>query len=236
MVESQHPQEACLCLQLSSSDVHSPAPLPCYSLFHRRAASSATASLTSHYPKLGESTMKTSTGPPSSSSPLPMVANAMTSIKDSSSSLGTLWTMRRSPFCSSIKVVLHLSGRRADEVPFVPLLSYFSLLLHLGLSALRTKLTVPILKTNARPSVYRDSLSIAAYIDACRDEARPSLFPTGHDAAIARFSEHANTLSSFMRAMLLERLWEDTDTAQKMFMPRPLRGRFFSRLLVRFAI
>lgn len=162
---------------------------------------------------------------------------ALSSSKDTSTSLGTLWTMRRSPFSSAVKVVLHLSGRTADEVPFVPLLSYLSLLFRLGLSAFRTKLTAPILRTRDSPSRFlRDSLSISAYVDAQREPSRETLFPVEYASDIALFSEYANALSSFIRPVILAKLEKDPGTAEKLFMPLVLRGRFFSKTLVKLAI
>lgn len=181
---------------------------------------------------MAKSQSSTSTSSPSSVSNKEQIPS-----QESAKSLGTLWTMRRSPFSSSVKVVVHLSGRSVDEVPFVPLLSYFPFFFRFGMSSFRTKLTAPIFKTNASSASYiRDSLAISSYVDGHRESKRQTLFPPDQHTSIIRFNEHATALSSFMRNVLVKKLTDKPEIAQETYMPRPLRGWFFSGLLVRFAL
>lgn len=70
-----------------------------------------------------------------------------------------------------------------------------------------------------------DSFDISKHIDMHRGSNTPSLFPPKYIQSIALFNKHAQTLTSYTRGQLFERLKTDLKSAEALFAPKFLRGK-----------
>lgn len=143
--------------------------------------------------------------------------------------------MRGSAFSTPVRIVLLLSNVTARLKLFIPLISSITLALRFRIPTLR--LTSPLMRTTPpNPTIIRDSFDIARHIDVCRQPSLPSLFPPAHLHTIRLFATHAQTLNSFMRGIVLVRLREEPSVAESLYLPRWLRGRFFTKFLISISI
>jgi glutathione S-transferase len=141
--------------------------------------------------------------------------------------MNELLALAYSPWSEKARWALDVRGVSYRYRHYQPLLG--ELELRLKTRRLRGAVTVPVL-TDGHGRVYEDSEKIARFADT--QGAGPALFPSGQDAAIARWVALSERGLAAGRVLALERQLRDDEALSEMVprgMQRPL-GRLAARL------